>query len=93
MVIDILFLFEIVVIINTAYYDKNKKLVHNRKRIFLNYLCGYLIIDVFSTIPFYLFTDNISNTNIIKLAKFTKFSKLLRLNRMAKVLKMINKFD
>lgn len=51
-IIDGLFLIDIFVIFNTAFYDDDIELIHNRKSIFLAYFKGWFFIDLFSCIPF-----------------------------------------
>ena len=50
-VIDFLFLLDIIIIFNTAFYDDDIELVDSRKTIFLTYFKGWFFIDLFSCIP------------------------------------------
>ena len=49
--IDMLFLTDIVVIFNTAFYDDDFQMIENRKDIACFYLKGWFIIDVLSIFP------------------------------------------
>ena len=51
-VIDILFLIDILVIFNTAYYNEDSEIIDNRKEIASDYLKGWFIIDLLAIIPF-----------------------------------------
>jgi hypothetical protein len=51
-VIDVLFLFDIIIIFNTAFYDDEIELIDSRKVIFWTYFKGWFFIDLFSCIPF-----------------------------------------
>jgi CRP-like cAMP-binding protein len=96
-IIDCLFMFDIIINFLTAYYDFNEDLVTNRKLIFVNYLFNGFIVDVVSAIPFTtifsLYDADISpNTNftlqrITKITKVTKLSRILRFTRLLKSLK------
>lgn len=49
--IDLLFLADIGINLNTPYFDKKSRLVTRRISIFTNYLFGWLLIDLASSIP------------------------------------------
>jgi len=51
-VVDLLFLLDILVVFNTAYYDEDVDLVDDRKQIAKNYLKGWFTIDLLAIIPF-----------------------------------------
>ena len=50
--IDLFYLIDLLVIFNTAIYDDEESLVTSRKRIAINYLTGWFIVDLLSIIPF-----------------------------------------
>jgi hypothetical protein len=54
-VVDILFLCDIIIILNSAVVD-GKTVITDRKAIFCRYLKGFLVIDVLAIFPFYLVT-------------------------------------
>ena len=54
-VVDILFVFDIIVILNSAIPVKDSMII-DRKTIFCRYLKGALLIDIVAVWPFYLFT-------------------------------------
>mmetsp|Transcript_15313 Transcript_15313/g.2554 ORF Transcript_15313/g.2554 Transcript_15313/m.2554 type:complete len:87 (+) Transcript_15313:389-649(+) len=49
--IDTLFFIDIIINLNSAYLDNDGNFVTDRKRIFLNYLKSWLIIDLIACIP------------------------------------------
>jgi len=51
-VVDLLFLLDILVVFNTAYYDEDVDLVDDRKQIAKNYLKGWFTVDLLAIIPF-----------------------------------------
>lgn len=56
-VVDLLFLFDIIVTLNTAYYNHNQ-LITQRWLIFKNYFKGMLVVDILAIFPFHLFTES-----------------------------------
>lgn len=88
--IDAIFALDVILNLNTYYLDEEGNIIVKRKEIFLNYLRGWLIVDIFTCIPFeilQLFTGGYSATN--KLARMTKLRVLPRLFRVARLLKMV----
>lgn len=52
-IIDLLFLTDIIIIFNTAYYDEDFQIVYDRVTIAINYFkSGWLAIDVLAIFPF-----------------------------------------
>lgn len=51
-VIDSLFLIDIIVIFNSAYYDEEFVIVENRKKIAKAYLSSWFVIDALAIVPF-----------------------------------------
>ena len=49
---DLLFLMDILVVFNTAYYDDDVDLVDDRKQIAKTYVKGWFTIDLLAIIPF-----------------------------------------
>lgn len=47
-----MFMIDIILIFNTAYYTLEMQLVDQRKEICINYLTGWFIIDFLAIIPF-----------------------------------------
>jgi hypothetical protein len=47
-IIDFLFALDIAITCFLAYFDKNNKLVVDKKKIFLNYLTGWMLLDLFA---------------------------------------------
>lgn len=52
LVIDLLFLADIIIIFNTAYYTEDMELIDRRKKICIKYITGWFFIDFMSIIPF-----------------------------------------
>lgn len=76
--IEVLFVFYIISNFFHCYKDKSSgKIIKNSKKIALNYLKGWFIIDVISSIPYELFFD-------IKYL-YLKYLRLIRLIRLKKI--------
>ena len=57
-IIDIMFLLDILIIFNTAYYDDDFKLIEDRVLIAKDYVTGWFTVDVIAIVPFDLFFMN-----------------------------------
>ena len=96
-IIDFLFLIDIIVIFNSAFYDADVELVDNRKDIAIFYIQGWFIVDLLAIIPF----DQIINAKggndynqlarVARVGRLYKLVKLTRLFRMLKVVKQKSK--
>lgn len=89
-VIDVCFGIDIFLTFNTSYSDSvNMKEIYDRKKIALNYLKGWFLIDLISIVPF----DKLANFNnvtaIAKFARIGRLYKIIRMTRLAKLLKLI----
>lgn len=85
--LDISFAVDIIIILNTALIDKNKKPVKDRKKIFLAYLKGLLIVDIISVFPFWAFDDKDNGKSL----KLLRVLRLLRLGKMVKLENVLKK--
>ena len=54
-VVDLLFVIDMILIFNTAYYDNRYKIIDNRKHIAKAYLSSWFFIDAISVMPMELF--------------------------------------
>ena len=97
--VDILFFIDILFNLNTAYYDEDKNLHYSRKKIFLNYLKGWMLLDICACIPFSLFTGDSSNqknsghNNLIKLIRLPRLYRLFKIFRLLKAMKKVDDSD
>ena len=87
--VNLLFLLDIFVIFNTAYYDDDVEIIDNRKDIALNYIKGWFIIDLLAIIPF----DKMINANdynqLARVARVGRLYKLVKLTRLFRMLKVV----
>lgn len=86
--VDVLFFFDILVNLSSAYINDENKLETSRKKIFLKYLKTWLFLDIVACIPFNTVeTDgNEKSKNLIKLIR------LLRLYRLFRIFRLIKQF-
>ena len=105
--IDFAFLVDIFMSFNTAYYDKDFKIVDNRFVIAYQYAKGWFLIDLLSIFPFELValleTDNDNSlpdgsseinelSRVARLGRIQKTLKLTRLIRVVKIFKNKGRF-
>ena len=89
-IIDILFLFDIIIIFNTAFYDDDIELIDSRKAIFCAYFKGWFFIDLFSCIPTDDLMDEISGYNsLARITRVGRLYKLVKLTRLLRLLKIV----
>ena len=87
---DLILAIDIIIILNTAYYDENFDLIRTRKEIAKSYVFSWFIIDLISVLPVNLLTlKSGSQANVAKLMRFNKIYKLIKLVRVARILKLI----
>lgn len=92
LVIDILFLIDMIIIFNCAYYDMIYDIIDTRKEIALNYLKGWFLIDLLAIVPFELIFNSVQQLNsLARLARFARLQKLIKLTRVLKIFKDQNR--
>ena len=89
---DILLLTDIAVTFRTAYFDKwdRLNLVANPGSIARRYLCGWFVIDLFTSMPFEFMVGTDSNAasdlfDVFRMLRFVRIIKMLRLFKMMKI--------
>ncbi|OMJ72010.1 hypothetical protein SteCoe_29654 [Stentor coeruleus] len=88
LILDVLFFCDILVTLNTAYFDQCGVLISKRSTIFWKYFKSWFWIDLVSCIPFNLISGSRRSYNsLLRLARLPRLAKLLRLSRLLKVLK------
>jgi voltage-gated potassium channel Kch len=88
--VDILFLLDILIIFNSAYFNDDFQLILSRKEIAKNYLNSWFLIDLVAITPFDLFLDTRSNYNeIVRITRIGKMYKLVKLMRLFRTFKMV----
>ena len=82
--IDCLFAIDIIVQFLSAYKGREGKLVKEPKKIAMNYITSWFVIDLIATFPFYLISDDAMG----KLTVFLRFPRLLKVLRLLRLLKL-----
>ena len=87
--IDALFLFDIILIFNSAYYDEEFVIVEDRKMIARDYVTSWFPIDFLAIIPFdyLLVQDNYGE--IVRFARIGRISRLVKMTRLLRILKIV----
>jgi len=92
-IVDGLFLLDVILIFNTAFYDEDLILIKDRKSIAKNYLTGWFTIDILAIIPFDVFLGSNSNAGdynaLVRVARFGRLYKLVKLTKIVRILKVI----
>lgn len=92
---DALFMIDICINLNLAYYDYSNHLIASRKKIFLRYLFSWLIIDIIGIFPFETVinqNDSIPDDSTNNAGGYNDFAKLLRLPRLYRLVKISRLF-
>jgi hypothetical protein len=89
LIVDTLFLIDVLVSFNTAYLDKNAILVDDRRAIACNYMKSWFLLDVSTSIPLdqILCTLRTGDGDIVRLIKIFRLLKLARILRFVRILK------
>lgn len=90
LIVDSLFLIDLVLNFFFAYYDKDFNIIDDRKKIAVIYLKSWFFVDFFAIFPFdiiFQVGQYNSMTRILKLPKLYKLIKMTRLVRMLKIVK------
>ena len=61
LIVDIMFLIDIVINFRTTYVNSKEEVVSDSKRIAFHYFKGWFAIDLVAAVPFDLFVQNSSN--------------------------------
>lgn len=88
-VINFCFFIDLLVNSITAYYDKAKNLVHDRRQILLHYMRTWFFFDLAACLPVQLFVDNYGTYNsLARITRVQKVYKILRVVRLIRVIKI-----
>ena len=95
--IDLTFIIDLFVTLNLGFYDEDGNMITHRKRIFTNYMKGWMIIDISSSIPFgligVLMDSNSGTDNLIRMVRLRNIPKLFRLAKLVKMLSNFSMFE
>lgn len=86
-IFDVFLLTDMIFCFFTAYVDNTQLIVSNQKKIVLNYIKSWFLIDLISILPISYFSD--SNVGLSKLTRVGKIPRLYRLLKLAKLMRML----
>ena len=101
-VTDTLFFIDFCINCISAYYDKSEVLITSPKKILLNYLKTWMIIDFISFFPFSALDSSRQDSsesspnnynNLIRLLRLPKMYRIFRVSRLIKLLKHYHKIE
>ncbi|XP_056899942.1 potassium voltage-gated channel subfamily H member 6 isoform X3 [Takifugu flavidus] len=86
LMVDVLFIVDIVINLRTTYVDQNDEVVTQQSRIAKHYIKGWFPIDLLAAIPFDLLMFRSGSDEMATLTSLLKTARLLRLVRVARKL-------
>lgn len=87
--VDFIFMTDLIINCNLAYYDNENEIVKDRKKIILNYLKSWFIIDSISSLPQCLIEARfLHNSDLLRITRISKMYRLFRVLRLFKVTKL-----
>jgi hypothetical protein len=91
MMIDFIFLMDMILIFNSAYLDLDHVLHDERKDIAKSYIQGWFLFDLLAIIPFDMFVskDNANVNDLIRITRIGRMYRLVKLVRLLKLSKMV----
>lgn len=95
MTTNFIFFADILIVFNTAYFDKDGEEVRNRFKIFKRYALGMFLIDFLSSIPFNVLapgTKQIRILNMLKIIRILRIAKIINKLRIPEESKAVSLF-
>ena len=87
--VDLVFTIDILVQMNTMYFDPKGRKVYSRKRIFAHYARTWLFVDVISILPFELILFLLNEHSVDQSQARLKAIRFIRLLRLLKLLRVL----
>ncbi len=97
LIIDCLFMTDVCINLDTAFYTPENVLVTSRSSIFWNYLQGWMILDIIASIPMDLVemmlfgSGSAFSVKTLRLARLPRLYRLIRITRFVKISKVLKK--
>ena len=88
-IIDLLFLIDVYIIFNTAFYDEYFQIIDDRSEIAKRYLSGWFTIDILAITPFDLILNATDLNSLVRFARIGRLYKLVKLTRLIRVFKIM----
>lgn len=89
-VCDFMFIVDLAFNLLTAYEDENGELIVKKQKIAMNYLKGWFMLDMVSSVPITLIQEYTGGSGLenVKLLKLSRLPRLYRLIRLVKLTKL-----
>lgn len=87
-ILDLIFLMDIVMIFNSAFYTEDMDIVQDRWKIAISYAKGWFLVDFIAIVPFDVILNATSFNSLVRVARFGRLYKLVKLTRLLRVLKI-----
>lgn len=91
--IDSLFVIDIIITLNSAFYRSGNEFISSRKVVILNYLKTWFVLDILALFPFELVLPSDSTTSNYNYFKLSRIPRTYRLIRMARIFYMVRSFQ
>lgn len=88
LIVDFTFLLDVLVNSISAYYKDDDVLVVNSKEIFLQYLKSWMILDIFTSLPFSLLMSS-EYSNASRLSRLPKLYRMIKIAKLLRVMKLM----
>ena len=92
LVLDILFMSDLILNFLTAYFNNEGTLITNRRLISINYLKSWFVIDIVASFPYSILemiqsnSSSVSSKSIVRVVKVPRIYRLLRISKLFKVM-------
>lgn len=87
MIIDAIFLVDIIVNFLSAYQDEDLVMIDDKKIIAKSYLSGWFLLDSIAIFPFDL-VATIQGNSLVRVTRIGKLYKLIKIFRMVRLIKV-----
>lgn len=88
-IIDLFFLMDILIIMNSAFYDMDMNMIESRCEIIKWYLKGWFWIDFLAIVPFELILMSSGFNSMVRISKIGRLYKLVKITRLIRILKIL----
>ena len=87
-IVDFLFLFDVLVNSISAYYKEEDVLVYTNLEILISYAKSWMVLDIFTSLPYTLILSN-QYTSASRLGRMPKIYRLIKIAKLMRVMKFL----
>jgi hypothetical protein len=88
-VITCLFFADFIINCLLAYYDKEKNLVFDHRKILSNYFLGWMIPDLFACMPFNIILEQKQYNSLVRVARIPRLYRLFKITKLLRITKVM----